>query len=57
MNVLELRIIELIDQDKLQSKDEEHHLELNSHVEVTVLPDVSEDDNLIENDQTSQYNS
>ena len=55
MHVLRRRIVELINEKQLKSQDGEHAEELWSILEVsTVLEDVTEDNDLVQDDQQGQ---
>ena len=41
-------IVQFVDKNQLEGKDEEHAIELGCGLELSVLQDVTENDNLIE---------
>ena len=54
MDVLISWIIELIDQDQLINENEEHEIELHCGFELTILENISKDDDLVQKNQLSQ---
>lgn len=54
MDVLILGVVQLVDQHQLQEQDGEHSVKLGRLVEHSVLEDVSEDHDLVQEDQLTQ---
>ena len=54
MDVFISWIIQLVYQNELKNKNQEHEIELHSCFKFTILQDVSENDNLVQKNQLSQ---
>ena len=53
MDVLVCWVIQLIDQNELKDENQEHKIELYCWLELSILQDVSEDDDFIKQDKLS----